>query len=64
MSSGPWKFPTKKRLFCILQASADAGVPVEIRIDRRTGDLVIRETRTDDSATDVADPVPPEDIVL
>jgi hypothetical protein len=37
---------------------------VEIRIDRRTGDLVIKAVKPDDSATDVSDPAPPEDIVL
>ena len=66
MSSGPWKFPTKKKLVCILQASEEAGVPVEIRIDRLTGDLVIREAKTDDSAADTPadETVSAEEIVL
>jgi hypothetical protein len=49
-----------------LRAAKAAGVPVDIRIDRRTGDLVIITKETDDSAADtpVDEPVPPEDIVL
>jgi hypothetical protein len=63
MSSGPWTFRPRD-IARALRAGKAAGVPVEIRFERLTGDLVIREARTDDSATDVADPVPPEDIVL
>ena len=47
-----------------LRAGKAAGVPVEIRIDRRTGDLVIKAVTPDDNTADVSDPVPPEDIVL
>jgi hypothetical protein len=50
----------------LLRAAKAAGVPVDIRIDRVTGDLVIKTSRTDDIATDTPadEPVPPEDIVL
>jgi hypothetical protein len=63
MSRGPCTF-RQRDVTRALRAGKAAGVPVEIRIDRRTGDLVIREAKTDDNATDVADPAPPEDIVL
>jgi hypothetical protein len=50
----------------VLRAAKAAGVPVDIRIDRRTGDLVIITKETDDTAADIPadEPVPTEDIVL
>jgi hypothetical protein len=35
-----------------LRAAKAVGVPVDIRIDRRTGDLVIMTKRADDGGTD------------
>jgi len=63
MSRGPCTF-RQCDVARALRAGKAAGVPVEIRIDRRTGDLVIKAVKPDDSATDVSDPAPPEDIVL
>jgi hypothetical protein len=63
MARGPCTF-RQRDVSRALRAGKAAGVPVEIRIDRRTGDLVIKTVRPDDNATDVRDPVPPEDIVL
>ena len=63
MARGPCTFRLRD-VSRALRASKAAGVPVEIRIDRRTGDLVIKTATPDDNVTDVSDPVPPEDIVL
>ena len=63
MSSGPCTF-RQCDVARALRAGKAAGVPVEIRIDRRTGDLVIREVRADHTATDMPADMPPEDIVL
>jgi hypothetical protein len=63
MARGPRTFRLRD-VSRALRAGKAAGVPVEIRIDRRTGDLVIKAVTPDDNATDVSDPVPPEDIVL
>ena len=47
-----------------LRAAKAAGVIVDIKIDRRTGDLVIKSVRPEDGTTDAIDPAPPDDIVL
>ena len=49
-----------------LRAAKAAGVPVDIRIDRHSGDLVIKTRETDDAAADTpaSEPPPLEDIVL
>jgi hypothetical protein len=66
MSSGPWKFPTKCKLIRILRAAEEAGVAVDIKIYRLTGDLVIITKGADDCGADTpaSEPSPPEDIVL
>lgn len=50
----------------ILRAAKAAGVAVDIKVNRLSGDLVIMTKRTDDSAVDAPadEPTPPEDIVL
>jgi hypothetical protein len=49
-----------------LRAAKAAGVPVDIKIGRGSGDLVISMRRADDTATDMPanEPLPSEDIVL
>ena len=49
-----------------LRAAEEAGVSVDIKIDRLTGDLVIKTKGADDGGTDTpaSEPSPPEDIVL
>jgi hypothetical protein len=49
-----------------LRAAKAAGVPVDIRIDRDSGDLVIRMRSADDTAAGMPadEPLPAEDIVL
>jgi hypothetical protein len=65
MSRGPCKF-RQLDVTRALRAAKAAGVPVEIRIECQTGDLVIKAARTDDSVADMpaSEPPPPEDIVL
>jgi hypothetical protein len=43
-----------------LRAAKAAGVTVDIRIDRRSGDFVVTMRRTDE----IPEPEPPEDIIL
>ena len=49
-----------------LRAAKSAGVAVDIRIERSSGDLVISMRRADDTAADVPadEPLPTDDIVL
>jgi hypothetical protein len=65
MSRGPCTF-RQQDVTRALRAAKAAGVPVDIRIDRASGDLVIMTKRTDDTAADTpaSEPMPPEDIVL
>jgi hypothetical protein len=62
MARGPCIF-RQSDLERALRAAKRVGVPVDIRFDRQTGDLVIQtKGRDDDPPAD--EPVPPEDIVL
>jgi uncharacterized protein YbjT (DUF2867 family) len=65
MSSSSWSF-RQRDVTRALRAAKAAGVPVDIKIDRLTGVLVIMTKRTDDSAIDApaSEPTPPQDIVL
>ena len=54
MSRGPCTFG-QRDVTRLLRAGKAAGVPVEIRIDPRSGELVIREVRGDDSNTSTDD---------
>ncbi len=49
-----------------LRAAKAAGVTVDIKIDRRSGDLVIMMKRADDIAVDAPanEPLPSQEIVL
>lgn len=49
-----------------LRAAKAAGVTVHIKIERRSGDLVIMSKKPDDASTDMpaSEQTPPEDIVL
>jgi hypothetical protein len=50
MSRGPWTFRPRD-LTRAFKAAKAAGLAVDIRIDRQTGDLVIVTKGADDSAT-------------
>jgi hypothetical protein len=65
MGRGPCTF-RQRDLARALRAAKAAGVPVDIRIDRNSGDLVISMRRADDTATDMPanEPLPSEDVVL
>ena len=58
--------PSQRDITRALRAAKAAGVPVDIKIDHLTGDLVIMTKRTDDGAIDgsASEPTPPGDIVL
>jgi hypothetical protein len=62
MSRGPCTF-RQRDVERALRAAKAAGVVVDIKIDRQSGDLVIHMGRTDDAADD-APGMPPEEIVL
>jgi hypothetical protein len=53
MSRGPCTF-READVRRVLRAAKAAGVPVDIRIDRATGDLVIVTKRPDDTAEDTS----------
>jgi hypothetical protein len=61
MSRGPCTF-RQRDITRVLRAAKAAGVPVDIRIDRQSGDLVII-VRTDDNDMPT-EPVEAKDIVL
>ena len=65
MSRGPHSFRKRVVSFAVRAAEA-AGLPVDIKFDPRSGDIVIRTMPRNDTATDVpaGEPVPPEEIVL
>ena len=65
MSRGPCTFG-QRDVTRILRAAKAAGVTVDIKIDPRSGHLVIMMRRVDDTSADApANEVPPsEDIVL
>jgi hypothetical protein len=65
MSRGPCAF-RQRDVTRALRAAKAAGVPVDIRIDRLTGDLVIKIVRMDAPAPDTpaSEQSPPKDIVL
>jgi len=65
MDRGPSTF-RQRDITRALRAAKAARVPVDIKIDRGSGDLVISMRRADDSAADMptCEPSSPEDIVL
>lgn len=57
--------PRQRDITRALRAAEAAGMSVDIKIDRLTGDLVIMPKRTHESAdAPASEPTPPEDIVL
>jgi hypothetical protein len=62
MARGPCTF-RQRDVTRAFRAAKAAGVTVDIKIDRRSGDLVIMMREADDTADD-APGMPPEEIVL